>query len=148
MTGKESPSLYWSPQVYTVMRNYNGESTGELFRKIGISETTIRRIKRYYDLSKKPEIREYLKKVPYLNFSEVKILSILSSGREMTSKEISLKIKLQASIVRSYLTRLDILRLIKTNPAHNFTRQITKKGLRTLEAYKKIFKLLKEIKRR
>jgi len=148
MAGKESPSLYWSPQVYTVMRNYNGESTGELFRKIGISETTIRRIKRYYDLSKKPEIREYLKKVPYLNFSEVKILSILSSGREMTSKEISLKIKLQASIVRSYLTRLDILRLIKTNPAHNFTRQITKKGLRTLEAYKKIFKLLKEIKRR
>lgn len=148
MADKESPSLYWSPQVYTVMRNYNGESTGELFRKIGISETTIRRIKRYYDLSKKPEIREYLKKIPYLNFSEVKILSILSSGREMTSKEISLKIKLQASIVRSYLTRLDILRLIKTNPAHNFTRQITKKGLRTLEAYKKIFKLLKEIKRR
>ena len=140
-------SLYWTQHVYTIFKNYNGESTGELFRKVGISEVTIRKIKRYYDLSKSEKIKEYLKKVPYLNFSEVQILSALSSGKEMTCREISLKVGLPSDLTRAYLTRFDILGLIKTNPAHNFTRQITKKGLRTLEIYKKIFNLLKEIKR-
>ena len=141
--------LLWSEQVYTILKNYKNISAERLFIETGISALTIRRIRKYYDLSNKKiqTLKRYLKKVPYLNFTELNILRVLSDGKERTSREIAYEAKTAAGYVRSYLIKFESLNLVETNVRHNFTRVITDKGLKVLKTYNKIINLLKELKK-
>jgi len=132
---KKKREILWTPETYNLLKNYQDTSIEKLTRLTGITQPTIRKIKRYYNLSKRDisTLKKYLTKVPYLNIGEIKLLEMLANGRKITY-ELTEDIR-SLWLIRQYLKKFEQLGLVESKLVQAVWT-ITEKGRNALKKEK------------
>jgi len=132
---KKKREILWTPETYNLLKNYQDTTIENLTRLTGVTQPTIRKIKRYYNLSKRDiaVLKKYLAKVPYLNIGEIKLLEMLANGRK-TTYELTEDIR-SLLLIRQYLKKFEQLGLIESKLVQAVWT-ITEKGRNALKKEK------------